>query len=133
MSIAKFHDISTYIDDQYENIGYVKMNIKEFNNKIKNYIEQNEDIKSGDILFVGSKYESRQEYGFCLVIDKDFFQCNYGPNLPIKYKDKLPENINYRNLLEFMKNDEYLDSLWYGDDMYAYNEILQKYIENKLY
>lgn len=130
---AKFFDISSYIDTNYEKNGFVKMRKKEFNEKIKYYLENNKEIKTGDIIFVGSDYETRQEYGFCLVINKDFKSGEYGPNLPLKFKNELPLNIKYGNILEYIKNDDDLYLLWYGDDNTAGDETINEYKNNNLY
>jgi len=59
MSEAKFYDISSYIDTEYEKNEFVKLNKEEFKNNIKNYLENHSEIKSGDIIFVGNDYETR--------------------------------------------------------------------------
>jgi len=133
MTEAKFHNISQYIDLEYEKNEYVKLNEKEFKNNIKNYLEINPQIKSGDIIFVGSTYETRQEYGFGLIINDNFVLGEYGPYLPLRNKDNLPNNITYSSLLEIMKNDEYLYSLWYGDSNDSFDEIKEEYIKQKIY
>ena len=124
---AKYYDISNNIDPKYEDIGFVTMDKKEFYNKIKNYLDKHEEIKTGDIIFIGSHYETRQEYGFCLVINKEIKEGNYGPYLPLKNIKNLPENIKYGNILEIMKNDEDLYLLWYGDDLSVGDEIIEEY------
>jgi len=133
MTEAKFHNISQYIDPEYEKNEFVKLNEKEFKNNIKNYLENNPEIKSGDIIFVGSTYETRQDYGFGLVIDNNFILGEYGPYLPLRNKDKLPKDITYSLLLEIMKNDDYLYSLWYGDMNDSFDDIKEEYVKQKIY
>lgn len=130
---ANYYDIASKIDINYEEREYVSMDKNEFYKKIKEYLLDNEKIKTGDILFVGSHYESRQEYGFCLVIGKDVKFGDYGPNLPLKYKSELPHNIKYYELLQYMKNNDELYLLWFGDDTYAADEIIEVYKRNELY
>jgi len=134
MSEAKFYDISSYIDTEYEKNEFVKLNKEEFKNNIKNYLENHSEIKSGDIIFVGNDYETRQDYGFGLVVDNNkFILDNYGPYLPLRNKDKLPKDITYSSLLELMKNNDYLYSLWYGDSIDSFDEIKEEYIKQKIY
>ena len=69
--MAKFYNIANNIDERYYKDKYVTLNSYLFKDRIKNYIINNEDIKTGDILFVGSNYQKKQVYGFILV-DKRF-------------------------------------------------------------
>lgn len=134
MSISpKYYDISNKIDTRYEDLEYVTMDKIEFHNKIKEYLGKHKQIKTGDILFVGSHYETRQEYGFCLVIGKDVKFGEYGPNLPLKHKKELPDNIKYEKLLQDMKKDNELYLLWFGDDNSAADEMIELYKNNELY
>jgi hypothetical protein len=130
---AKFYDISNKIDPNYKNKEYVTMSKTDFHEKIKKYLNKNKKIISGDILFVGSDYESRQEYGFCLVIGKDVKFGEYGPKLPLRYKSELPHNIKYEKLLQNIKNNENFETLWFGDDYSAEDEVIELYKNAGLY
>ena len=130
---AKFFDISDEIDTEYPKNGYVKMDKNQFSEKIKIYLESNNEIKDGDIIFIGSHYETRQDYGFGIVINKNLILCDYGPNLPLKYKNNIPNNIRYSNLLKQMNEYKYWDLLWYGDEMDAYEEIVKIYKKENIY
>ena len=130
---AIFYDISSSIDSEYDKVGFVKMNKKDFSKKIKEYIESHPEIKEGDILFIGSDYETRQDYGFGIVLHNDIKMENYGPDLPIKYKNYLPKNISYEAILKIFEEEDEWYSLWYGEDKDASTEIKEKYIKEKLY
>lgn len=132
-SSPKFYNIANKIDKKYEDLEYVTMDKTEFHDKIKEYLSKNKQIKTGDILFVGSTYESRQEYGFCIVIGKDVKFGEYGPKLPLKYKSELPQDIKYENILQHMKSDNDLYVLWFGDDDSAADEVIELYKSNGLY
>ena len=63
--MARFHNIAEIINPGYEH--YVTPDKEEgMDARISEYIRSNK-VQDGDILFVGSTYESRQEYGFSLV------------------------------------------------------------------
>ena len=63
-----------YLDDElyqpggeyYNEENYTRIQNNDYDERIKKYITEN-DIKHGDILFIGSTYETRQEYGFAMV------------------------------------------------------------------
>lgn len=134
MEVANFYDISIYIDLDYEKYGYVRLNENDFKSKIKIYLNEHNEIKPGDIIFVGSTYDTRQEYGFGIVIENNnFILDNYGPSLPIRYRNKIPKNISYSSILNRMNNDEDLNTLWYGEDMDSYNEVVELYKEKNIY
>ncbi len=63
--MANFYNIANLIDKDYQSNYYVKIDRQEFESRLKDYITMNENLKTGDILFVGSEYETRQHYGFC--------------------------------------------------------------------
>ena len=67
--MAKFYDIANLIDNNYQNNCYVQIDNDEFQERIKNYIQSNNSLNTGDILFVGSENETRQGYGF-IIVDK---------------------------------------------------------------
>jgi hypothetical protein len=66
--MAKFYDISSIINPLYEKAGYITAEMsKGLDDRINSYIQTNH-LNVGDILFVGSTYETRQEYGFYMVL-----------------------------------------------------------------
>jgi len=116
MTEPKYYDISTIIDPDYKFNGFVSMNYDEFKNKIIAYLNENKHIKCGDILFAGSTYETRQEYGFYLVLENnDFVHEEYIINTIIDNYKELPKDINYKNLIDDLKKyHEYHYLLFFG-------------------
>jgi len=69
--IPKFHNLAEKIDPNYEINGY--LNQDTYDKSLKNLremIQKDPEIEYGDILFIGSSYETRQEYGFAIVQNK---------------------------------------------------------------
>lgn len=113
MTEPKFYDISTIIDPDYKFNGSVSMNHDDFIDKITEYLNENKHIKCGDILFAGSSYETRQEYGFFLVLkNNNFIHEEYIIDAIINNSKKLPKNISYKNLIDDL--DEYHYELFFG-------------------
>ena len=134
--MAKFYDISNLIDNNYHLNCFVQIDDDEFQERIRNYIQNNESLNTGDILFVGSSYETRQEYGF-IIVDKrsepKWFHSEQGIGLifensnlksylssnNVKYKtlfeglnNYFSELIGYKNYEEEVTSDYQLDNLW---------------------
>ena len=87
----------------------------------------------GDIVFVGDTYETRQEYGFKLVLEKgESISSVYGPSLILDNKQMLEKSkIKYNNLLNKFKRvsndtEEYWNELWYGAQ--DENDIIEEYL-----
>ena len=94
----KFHNISIIINPSYKKLGYIdikKISEDDILKKTKNYIISKK-IPDGDILFIGSSYETRQEYGFVLVDKKkdDFFISIGDDFYDYCYDDEEPDNIS---------------------------------------
>ncbi len=82
---AKFYDIAEEVDPEYHDNGHLRE--KQMDN-IQKVIERHPEFKPGDILFVGSTYETRQEYGFAMYLPGYYKQDDYmtsesGFDLPI--------------------------------------------------
>lgn len=69
MIMVSFYDISCEIDKDYSWKKYISMEYDDFENKLNDYLLEHTEIKTGDILFTGSTYETRQYYGF-MIVDK---------------------------------------------------------------
>ena len=83
---ATFHYIADIINPTYEDLGYIDDDIdeNEINTKIYQFIDENK-LQFGDILFIGSTYETRQYYGFVMVNeDKTFLEGENGCYLPFE-------------------------------------------------
>ena len=113
--MAKFKDISNIVDRKYNVEGYVTNGDKHSKN-IEKYISKYKRIKTGDILFVGSSYLSRQYYGF-IIVDKregnNWHGAEKGTNLPFESKSLrdylISNNIKYGDL--FQNLDEHFGYL----------------------
>ena len=67
-TMAKFYDISSIINPGYEKAGYITKEMSiDLIGRINLHVQANQ-FNIGDILFVGSEYETRQEYGFYMVL-----------------------------------------------------------------
>ena len=64
---AKFYDISSEVDPEYETNGHLRQEMDNEQNITKT-INKHPEFKRGDVLFVGSSYETRQEYGFAIYL-----------------------------------------------------------------
>jgi hypothetical protein len=128
--MAKFYNIANYIDERYFENKYVTLNSYLFKDRIKNYIINNEDIKTGDILFVGSNYEKKQVYGFILV-DKRFEitweESEKAVNLVFENEDLKNylslNDVKYKVLFTSL-NDYFLELSFYKDNK---SEVKNKY------
>ena len=136
----KIYDVASDITPSYNKNGYVKMKDKsQFHKKIQAFVNKNKDkYAPGDILFVGSTYETRQYLGFVIVLNKhkvsDPNKESLGADLPIFYKKDLPENLNYEALLKSLEdnedNDLFID--FYGNDTDMIKNTRPEYLKNGL-
>ena len=134
--MAKFYDIANLIDKNYQNNCYVQIDNDEFQERIRNYIQNNDNLNTGDILFVGSEYETRQGYGF-VIVDKrsepKCFQAEQGIDLIFEnnnLKNYLSSNnVKYKTLFEGLNN--------YFSELIGYKnyeeEVSSDYISNNLW
>ena len=67
--MAKFYNIANLIDKNYNNNNYLSIDDSDVDNNLSNYLIEHKEINTGDILFIGSTYETRQCYGF-VIVDK---------------------------------------------------------------
>jgi hypothetical protein len=131
---AKFYDISSEVDPKYETNGHLR---KEMDNEqnITKIINKHPEFKRGDVLFVGSSYETRQEYGFVIYLPEEkakYEDGEDGVSEPLdivrrgnKYGEKKEnplEHVKYSKLInDFMADppkgyDRELVGLFMGDD-----------------
>lgn len=134
---AKFYDISEELNKDYDKSGYItrEMN-KDLSKRLNEYINIH-GFKSGDILFVGSTDESRQEYGFYLVMngeghnDESIFDYILSSKILTKIKEK---NIKYENLfLEIQDNlySEFIREMF--QNMFQDYDYIEKFGEEGIY
>ena len=67
---AKFYDISSEVDPKYEDNGHLRTEMDNEQHIMK-IINKHPEFKQGDVLFVGSSYETRQEYGFAIYLPEE--------------------------------------------------------------
>lgn len=94
---AKFYDL-TFLYPDYQSDNYINDDDEEqYHNVIRNHLRNNNIYRDGDIIFIGSTYESRQEYGFATVINNgtDFKQYEYPlMDVPGVYYKKTMDEID---------------------------------------
>ena len=109
--MAKFYDIANLIDKNYQNNCYIQIDNDDFEERVRNYIQNNESLNTGDILFVGSTYETRQYYGF-IIIDKrlepNWYHSEQGIDLIFENDDLKhylsTNNVKYQELFANLNN-----------------------------
>ena len=63
----KFYDIADYVVDGYDQLGSIPSELgNEADVRTGDYIIKY-NLQTGDVIFTGSTYETRQEYGFYMV------------------------------------------------------------------
>ena len=124
----------------------------------QNYEKESQIIKShkmniGDIIYVGTKYETRPEYGWSIVYDNqghylslenganslidimETSENSLSPNYLELKKYIYKHNIKYQNAFRNILNSE-LDFCWFDLEYYGQTEfdtIVQKYKKHKLW
>ena len=133
--MAKFYNIANLIDKDYENNDYLSINDSEVDSLILNYLNEHTEINTGDILFIGSTYETRQYYGFIMVDKRNgirWINSEQGIYLPFEeseFKDYLSKNqIKYKEL--FNSLPKYFSEL--SGFNYEKEEVAEDYFKNGL-
>ena len=104
---AKFMYVADKIFPNYERNGISsRYTVKQEREKIQKFINKNKDkIQPGDILFVGTN--SDEESGFAIIgNDYKSYHGDYGVDLPIQHRSRIPEHISYNNLLSNMDKSD---------------------------
>ena len=118
--MAKFYNIAKIIDKDYETNDYLSIDNSEVDNLVLNYLNEHTEINTGDILFIGSTYETRQNYGFIMVDKRDgikLINSEQGIDLPFE-KDELKNYLSQNNI----KYKELFNSLpKYFSELSGYN------------
>jgi hypothetical protein len=72
IKFAKFHDLTFLYPSRFP--GFIEQdNQEEYHNIIRTHITENKnEFNDGDIIFIGSTYETRQYYGFANIDGNDF-------------------------------------------------------------
>jgi len=138
---AKFYDIAEDVLPGYEDDGYVRVPGGKGRVAEAWYEKRDRDIEDcisdkkmrvGDVIFVGSTYETRQEYGFGVVLPREktggltYAGGEYPVGIPLEYAAVLKQHkVHYKKLLEKMedvvedqrpRDQVYLFSLFIGGD-----------------
>ena len=138
-SQASFYDIHNIVLTPKKDFCHKNEIIHIYEDKklIKQYIINN-NIKFGDIIYIGGNGD-RLEYYFGIVIeDGNFLTGEQGPYIIFDNNTVLQKikdlNISYDNAFKEIKNDEFFADLFFGYeyDYDEYNSIIQKYDENNL-
>lgn len=137
-SQASFYDIHNIVFTPKKDFCHKNEIIPIYEDKklIKQYIINN-NIKFGDIIYIGGSGD-RLEYYFGIVIeDGNFLTGEQGPYIIFDNNRVLQKikdlNISYDNALKEIKNDEFFADLFFGYDYDdEYDSIIQKYDENNL-
>jgi len=134
--MAKFYNIANLIDKDYENNDYLSINDSEVDNTLSNYLNEHDEVNTGDILFIGSTYETRQYYGFIMVDKRNgirWINSEQGIYLPFEeseFKDYLSKNqIKYKEL--FNSLPKYFSEL--SGLTYEKEEVAEDYFKNGLW
>ena len=151
--MAKFYDISSIINPLYEKAGYITAEMsKGLDDRINSYIQTNH-LNVGDILFVGSTYETRQEYGFYMVLPSlkkpekgseargseargsEALGSEYIIGMPVSpvICEILQKNkVNYTKLLKEMTDNKEFKYLFFPHDEDEVTDILNSYKQYSL-
>ena len=132
---AKFYDICDKINPNYYDEEFVTDEMLEgMEERIEKHVIDN-NYKFGDILFVGSSYETRPYYGFRIVMENGKLgEGEPGYSLPFEnYIDKKleKENVKYHKLFEDIKNWDKVKYAW-GED-FLDDDIIPDYISSNIW
>jgi len=134
--MAKFYNIANLIDTNYENNNFLSIDDSDVDNNLLNYLNDHDEINTGDILFIGSTYETRQNYGF-VIVDKrsgiKWINSEQGIDLPFEeseFKNYLSKNqIKYKEL--FNSLPKYFSEL--SGYHYEKEEVAEDYLKNGIW
>jgi hypothetical protein len=117
----EFYDIASDVFPKYSEYGYIISKYYSCKTEmIQDYVNKHSNkFNPGDILFVGSTYESRQySEGFTIItngnIISEYKDC--GISLPLFYRNKIPEKIYYKKMF-----DKVLEKIKVSTDYYDYD------------
>ena len=100
----KFHEVAGDIFDKYTENGFIlDMYHSQKKKMIQEYVDQHPSIHPGDILHVGSTYQTRQNVNGYVIISNDKKAIGYFDNavsLPISFRSEIPIHVSYENMLE---------------------------------
>ena len=104
--IPQFHNIAADVFPKFDVYGYIQDKYKLCKmNMIENYVKSHSNkFEPGDILFVGSTYDTRYySNGFVLIGEEGKIlgeEADSAVELPFRYKDHLPKEISYKQMFD---------------------------------
>ena len=116
------------------------LNSETYSSSLKNLckiIQKNKDISYGDILFIGSTYETRQEYGFAIVKNKEkgiSIGGDDGISIALDEKEFQNANLKYKWAISDMKENDpeiYEMFSYWGEE--EENQIENEYKKKKMW
>jgi hypothetical protein len=107
---TKYHDIAAKVFPEFEEIGYIRYEYySQKIDMITEYVNSHStEFAPGDILYVGSTYESRPyEQGFMMIgyENKLLGTADCAVELPIRYKDYISTGLSYKQMFEKIAKD----------------------------
>ncbi len=125
MNTAQFYDL-TYLYPEYRWSRYIKRDDwKWYSSLIKENIK---NFNTGDILFIGSSYESRQYYGFARILrneDYSTFQDGFE-----SIEEVFLPDINYSKAIEQLEEfyRKKSEKLFYSDFIFSetHSELIER-------
>ena len=129
---AKFYDISIILNPDFKDHGFITPIMDVNEEKIIKYIQEN-NINIGDIIFVGSTNQFRQEFGFYLIGENNQLITFDSPSyLPLQNDEMLVQNnIKYKEL--FTEMDKWYANILFFEDWLNKLETIKKYKELNLW
>jgi len=139
--LSNFYNISKEINPTYRRLKFIDrhaVDVEKVHQNVELFIKDN--TKPGDILFIGDTYESRQEYGYLIVVDNvtgkyitdNGFQGLFSDSKEefVKYAEEIYNDRNFRirsglSPVPEMKVDftdvmNYIYENWDGGRIYSY-------------
>ena len=129
---AKFYDISNILNPDFKDHGFITPFMEINEEKIIKYSQEN-NFNIGDILFAGSTYQFRQEFGFYLIGEKNQLITFESPSyIPLQYHEILVKNnIKYKEL--FTEIEKWYANILFFEDWLNKLETIKKYEELNLW
>ena len=127
---AKFYDIVSEIDPEFDDNGFLRAEMDNTEN-INKVLDKHPELKPGDILFKGSTYETRQEYGFGIYLpgylgkNNNIYGGEDGFTLPIE----LVNEIEYRKKWNERYPDKKQKDVENPLENVRYSKLIQKFIK----
>ena len=135
MRNTKFHDIAAKVFPDFEEIGFIRYKYhSEKMNMIEDYVKSHlNEFAPGDILYVGSTYETRPyDQGFMMIGNENMLlgTDDCAVNLPIRYKNHIPTGLSYKQMFDKIAKDMKEDEDDFGNERQLGCEFFGIYEDN---